>query len=86
MRFTNLLLGGAVGVAIYYWYRSAQQALFEGDGRHRFDKATEPKHTVQAETSHLRVTELVNDVVHEKDVPDTAVKAAFEDALGHAKG
>lgn len=85
MRFSTLVIGAAIGVAIYYWYQNAQMALLEVDGKARFTKEPEPKHAVQEDDAHIRVTELIDEVVHEKDVPDTAVKAAFEQAIASEK-
>lgn len=78
MRFGTLAIGTIIGVVAYYWYTSQQTPE---EGRRRFDQGLKRKQPIQDHEAHLKVSELIDEVVHEQDAPDTAVKAAFEHAL-----
>ena len=78
MRFTTLIIGAALGVVAYNWFTNQD---VQTQNRRRFDKPLEHKHAIQDEGAHLRVTELIDEVIHEPDAPETPIKQAFEHAL-----
>lgn len=78
MRKGMLMLGAAIGAAAAYYYMNSPSAT-----REEKETWTPPqaKHGIQGPEERESVASLIDEVVHEPDVPNTPIKQAFEHAL-----
>lgn len=76
MRAGWLLVGLLLGAAGYYAWTA------QGTTGQRAPRTTlEPRHRVQDEQAAAAVGSMIDEVVHNPDIPETPVKQAFEHAI-----
>ena len=78
MRVGMLAIGAAIGAGLAYYYLNREATRVEEKDTWQ---APQHKHDIQGPEEREAVASLIDEVVHEPDVPDTPVKQAFEHAL-----
>ena len=88
MKARTLLVGAAIGTGAYLAFSGKGRHLMERAGsrlqslkERRAEKHLTPAQTIQDERATEEVADMLDDVVHRDDIPETEVKHAFEQAV-----
>ena len=85
MKARALLIGGAIGAGAYLALSGQGKRLIDQvNARMRERRAKErltPAQTIQDERATEEVADMLDEVVHRDDIPNTEVKHAFEQAV-----
>lgn len=74
MRWGTLLTGMVMGAGAYYYIKDRSATIRQArEARHR---------RIEERLAHEELEEMIDDVVHRDDIPETPVKQAFEQAIG----
>ena len=85
MKARTLLLGAAIGTGAYLALSGQGKRLIDRVNtrmqERRAKRHLTPAQTIQDERASEEVADMLDEVVHRDDIPDTEVKHAFEQAV-----